>query len=255
MLDPSKNEQFQSALAHILRFEGGYVDHPRDPGGATKFGITRKTLARFRGISPWWQLPKIAVKKMGRIEAAQIYFKYYWLRTQADELPEALAFTMFDYAVNSGPRRAISEIQIIVRTDVDGIVGPKTKLAIKEYCKRSSLQDLLSQYIENRHSFLRKLKTYSVFGSGWRNRITHVKQQAAKLLKRNTTFHKGTSKLNILSGYKTYLVAIFMLISGVLELLGVNVPAIDAQNALQLVMEALAVLFLRKGMKSEIANA
>ncbi|MGJ8526892.1 glycoside hydrolase family 108 protein, partial [Maritalea sp.] len=170
MSDPTKNEAFQSALSHILRYEGGYVDHPRDPGGATKFGITRKTLARFRKVSPWWKLPKMAVRQMGRVEAAQIYFKYYWSRIRADELPEALAFTMFDYAVNSGPQRAISELQKIVKTEVDGVIGPKTTSAIEKYCERSSLKALLSQYIENRHSFLRKLKTYPVFGTGWRNR-------------------------------------------------------------------------------------
>jgi len=61
--------------------------------------------------------------------------------------------------------------------------------------------------------------------------------------------------MEFLTGYKTYLIALFMLFSGVLELLGINVPAVDANNAMQLVMEALAVLFLRKGLKTEIANA
>src|SRR5689334_14019533 len=70
--------RFQTCLAEVLRHEGGYVDHPTDPGGATNMGITHKTLARWRKVSPWWDLPKSAVKTMARSEAAQIYRALYW---------------------------------------------------------------------------------------------------------------------------------------------------------------------------------
>ena len=72
--------RFARCLDHVLLYEGGYADHPRDPGGATNMGITRKTLARWRRVSPWWKLPRAEVKALGRTEAARIYDAAYWQR-------------------------------------------------------------------------------------------------------------------------------------------------------------------------------
>ncbi len=69
---------FQTALAHVFAQEGGYVDHPNDPGGATKYGITRRTLARYRNVRPTNNLPKSAVRHLRKSEATKIYYRYYW---------------------------------------------------------------------------------------------------------------------------------------------------------------------------------
>lgn len=249
-----KDPRFQRALNHVLKFEGGYVDHPKDPGGATKFGITLKTLANWRKVSPWWQLPKQAVKQMGRIEASKIYFQLYWRRSGADRMPEALGFAVFDYAVNSGPQTAIKQLQKLLKIKADGIVGPVTEAAVRQYCRQFSQDRLLENYLSQRLGFLKSLRTFAVFGRGWSNRIAKVLAISKKIIS-ETNQKKGPTTMNILTGYKTYLVALFMLLSGVLELLGVNIPAIDASNAMQLVMESLAIIFLRKGLKTEIANA
>lgn len=246
--------RFQRALNHVLHYEGGYVDHPKDPGGATKFGITRRTLAKWRTIRPWWQLPKTAVKKMGRVEAAQIYYKHYWLRSGIDTMPEALGFVVFDFAVNSGPSRAVKHLQWLLSVGVDGGVGLVTQAALKQYCQTHTEQELIKVYVARRHRFLRRLRTYSVFGRGWSNRLSNVVAVSQKILQTSKSI-KEEKTMEFLTGYKTYLIALFMLFSGVLELMGVNVPAVEANNAMQLVMEALAVLFLRKGLKTEIANA
>lgn len=70
-------------LAEILKHEGGYADHPSDPGGATNMGITHKTLARWRGIDPWWDLPKTEIQGLARSEASAIYKALYWERCKA----------------------------------------------------------------------------------------------------------------------------------------------------------------------------
>jgi len=245
--------RFQRALNHVLRFEGGYVDHPQDPGGATKFGVTRKSLANWRGVKPWWRLPRSAVKQLGRVEVSKIYFEHYWLQSGADKMPGAIGFAVFDFAVNSGPLRAVKQLQRLLGVRPDGTIGPVTEMALRNFCREHGEEKLVRVYISSRHDFLKSLRTFKVFGKGWTNRIENVFAVAKTILK--YTSHKETTEMNFLTGYKTYLVAFFMLISGALELLGVNVPTIEAGNAMQLVMEALAIIFLRKGLKTEIANA
>lgn len=247
-------ENFAVALEHILEFEGGYVDHPKDPGGATNFGITRKTLASWRGVSPWWDLPKLEVKGLNHKEVAEIYFHKYWIACGADQLPPASGLTLFDYAVNSGPTRALKGLQMVLKIHIDGVFGNSTKQAFDRYVERLGEKHLVTQLVAQRHSFLKRLSSYKIFGKGWSNRLAALKQMAMKIAKPNKP-KKDKQSMSILAGYKTYLVAISMLISGVLELSGVDLPALESGNALQLIMEALAVIFLRKGLNSEIANA
>ena len=93
---------FDRALTAVLRHEGGYVDHPSDPGGATNLGVTRATLAQWRGRA----VSKAEVKALTRAEAAKIYRALYWDEIAGDALPAGLDFAVFDYCVNSGPGRA-----------------------------------------------------------------------------------------------------------------------------------------------------
>ncbi len=156
--------------------------------------------------------------------------------------------------MNSGPPRAVKQLQHLLKIKPDGIVGPVTRAAVGTFCANHSEISLVELYIEKRHGFLKRLSTYAVFGRGWRNRLQHVLVATRPMIEQ-TTQQKKDKTMDLLSGYKTYLVALFMLLAGVLEMFGVNVPTIDAGNAAHLVMEALAVIFLRKGIKSEIANA
>jgi lysozyme family protein len=251
--------RFDICLDEVLRHEGGYADHSSDPGGATNLGITHKTLARWRMVSPWWTLPKSAVKDLQRPEAARIYRASYWDRVQAGQLPDGLDLALFDFAVNSGPDRAIRTLQAELDVAEDGQVGPLTLGAIEAYAARKGLGMLISALCDRRLAFLNRLPTFAVFGRGWTARVASVRSAALSAAGTTSTL---STKINhwrllmeILNGYKTYLVAIFMLVAGLAQMLGLDLPALDGGSAGHLIMEALAVLFLRKGLKGDIERA
>lgn len=247
------DNRFDLCLTEVLRHEGGYADHPQDPGGATNLGITHKTLARWRNVSPWWDLPKSAVKDLKRDEAARIYRASYWDHCKADGLPAGLDLALFDYAVNSGPDRAIKALQAIVGVVADGQIGPLTLAAIGQRSGAS----LVAALCDQRLGFLQRLSTFSTFGRGWTARVASVRKAALAVAGNSLEIQNPQRKtiMDILNGYKTYVVAIFMLLAGVLQMLGMDLPSLDGSSAGHLVMEALAVLFLRKGLKGDIGRA
>ena len=126
-------KNYNAALAAVLVHEGGYVDHPKDPGGATNMGITHKVLARWRGVTPYTRLDKSEVKNLSKAEAAAIYRKNYWDEIRGDDLPSGVDYAIFDFAVNSGPNRAAKALQRIVKAKVDGQIGPETIAKADEY--------------------------------------------------------------------------------------------------------------------------
>ncbi|MBS7698473.1 MULTISPECIES: glycoside hydrolase family 108 protein [unclassified Chelatococcus] len=165
---------FQKAVDHVLASEGGYVDHPRDPGGATNLGITRATLGRFRGR----EVTKAEVRALGLTEATAIYRQDYWTAVQADALPGGVDFAVFDCAVNSGPRRAILLLQEALGLTRDGIIGPATLRA----AATAEPVALINRYCTLRLAFLGKLPTASVFGNGWRKRVATVQGNALAMV-------------------------------------------------------------------------
>lgn len=241
---------FQTALAHVFAQEGGYVDHPNDPGGATKYGITRRTLARYRNVRPANKLPKSAVRHLRKSEATKIYYRQYWHPIQGQKLPAGLAFCLFDFAVNSGPARAIKTLQALVRVPQDGRMGPVTLAGINAAINLRSESHLIGQISNQRLQFLQRLRHYKVFGRGWRRRVENTRQQALKIAEHQSISSKNErNKMLYLQGYKTYITAALMLLVGLAQLAGVEVPNFDQANVGQLVMEAFAIIFLRKGLK------
>ena len=115
-------ESFDHALHHVLKFEGGYVNHPLDPGGATNLGITRATLARFRGR----RVSKSDVRALTLEEAGQIYRAQYWDACHCSNLPPGLDLAVFDCAVNQGVRRARKILQRALGVKADGLIGSVT---------------------------------------------------------------------------------------------------------------------------------
>lgn len=158
----------------ILASEGGYVDHPSDPGGATNLGITHRTLAAWRGKP----VTKQDVRNLTRAEALEIYEAQYWRTSGADRLPVGIDYAVFDYAVNSGPARAVKDLQRVLGVGVDGIVGAQTLAAVS--ARQSA--DLIRGLCDRRRAFVRGLKTYSTFGRGWESRINSVEQNALSLV-------------------------------------------------------------------------
>lgn len=241
------------ALARVLRAEGGYVDHPLDPGGATNMGITRRTLARWRKVAPWWRLPKSAVRTLGRSEAERIYKSLYWDRCAGDRLPAGLDLAVFDFAVNSGPQRAVKTLQKLVGARPDGIIGDLTMSALRKRIAEIGIAGLIDALCGKRLGFLQRLSAFAVFGRGWRARVEEVRRAARALAgapQIPKTVQPRRETMDILSGYKTYIVALAMLLAGITQLAGIDVPSFDGQSAGQLIVQALAVIFLRKGIKA-----
>ena len=260
MTDPQEAARFARCLTHVLAQEGGYADHPDDPGGATNMGITRKTLARWRAVSPWWKLPRSAVADLDRGEAARIYEAGYWRRVAGPALPAGLDLALFDYAVNSGPVRAVKALQGLLGVVADGWIGPLTLGALQARIAASGVAGLIIALCDGRLGFLQRLATFAVFGRGWSRRVAEIRAAALDMAGAAATApssplpDQGSVTMTILSGYKTYIVAAAMLLTGIAGLLGVDIPAFDGQAPATLVMEALAFIFLRRGLKNDLGN-
>jgi lysozyme family protein len=160
----------------VLQHEGGYVDHPKDPGGATNFGITIAVLRAYRRRS----VTKADVQSMTVAEAKDIYKAQYWDPIKGDELPVGLDYAVFDFCVNSGPDRAVRDLQKVLGTvNVDGSMGYKTIAACEAY--ELGIQKLIRDYCDHRLAFMKSLKTWSTFGTGWSRRVNEVKAAAARM--------------------------------------------------------------------------
>ncbi|SHE39050.1 glycoside hydrolase family 108 protein [Devosia limi] len=246
--------RFDICLDEVLRHEGGFANHPSDPGGATNLGITRKTLARWRNISPWWALGVDQVKALGRGEAARIYRSLYWERANATRLPPGLDLAVFDFAVNSGPDRAIKLLQRELGVLADGWIGPLTLAAIGS----RNVAALVNALCDRRMNFLNRLSTFATFGKGWSARVAAIRKAAlamADSVPLTPTKPDWSQTMAILAGYRTYIIAAFMLLAGLSQMLGIDLPSLEGSSAGQLIMEALAVIFLRQGLKGDISRA
>jgi lysozyme family protein len=166
---------FDRCLALVLKHEGGWADHPSDPGGATMKGITIGTYAQFKGR----KVTKDELRAISDAEIAAIYRRRYWDVVRGDGLPSGLDYTTFDAAVNSGPARAAKWLQQAVGAPVDGKIGPAT-------VRMANLAPPIKS-IETMHairaSFLRSLKTWPTFGKGWQRRIDDVRIEALRMAK------------------------------------------------------------------------
>lgn len=159
----------------VLQHEGGYVDHPKDPGGATNYGITLATLRAYRGKPT----TKEDVRSLSPDMAKQIYKHQYWDTVKGDDLPAGLDYAVFDFCVNSGPDRAVRDLQKVLGTvAVDGVMGFNTIAACENY---GGLQTLIRDYCQHRLSFMKSLKTWSTFGKGWERRVNEVRANAARM--------------------------------------------------------------------------
>lgn len=159
----------------VLASEGGYADHPSDPGGATNMGITHRTLAAWRKVGA---VSKDEVRALGRAEAIQIYETQYWRTSGADRLPVGVDYAVFDYAVNSGPQRAVKDLQRVLGVAADGIVGLRTLEAAKEV----SPEEIIKALCKRRREYVRGLRHYQTFRRGWEDRINRVERNALSLV-------------------------------------------------------------------------
>lgn len=163
----------------VFPVEGGYVDHPRDPGGATNMGITIHTMKALElDLDNDGDIDREDVKLVTKDIASDIYEKRYWVPVEGDKAPSGLDAVFLDAAINSGPRASIRWFQRAAGLTPDGILGPITRRAISNANPRLSVL----KTIEERLSSVRQFRDYDVFGRGWENRIEHVKTFALALL-------------------------------------------------------------------------
>ena len=162
---------FNAALAATLQWEGGWSDHPRDPGGPTQFGIT---LARYRAWKRDQSITPGQLRQIGDDEVKAIYKAGYWDTVRGDDLPAGLDLAVFDFAVNSGPARAVKTLQRILGVREDGIMGMMTLNAVRG----RSPGELVVALSDARLAFVRSLGTFGAFGKGWTRRIEGVRAKA-----------------------------------------------------------------------------
>jgi lysozyme family protein len=167
---------FETCLALLLNHEGGYVNHPSDPGGMTNLGVTARVWEE-------WVGHPVNEKQMRALtpnDVAPLYKRKYWDACRADELVSGVDYCVFDVAVNSGPGRAIKFLQSVVGVNADGGFGPATLAAVKK--AEEDPARLVELYCAKRLEFLQSLKTFETFGKGWSRRVAEVKEKALKML-------------------------------------------------------------------------
>lgn len=166
-------ENFDLFLSEVLKHEGGYVDHPKDPGGATNLGITIGTL------SSWLGRPatKDEVKALTVRDVAPIYRRNYWDRIRGDDLPSGVDTATGDFAVNSGVSRAAIYLQEVVGVAPDGKIGPVTLAVVRKL----PAVTVVNKLCDKRMAFLKRLSTFPTFGRGWTARVDGVRAVGVRL--------------------------------------------------------------------------
>ncbi|WP_421696981.1 glycoside hydrolase family 108 protein [Ancylobacter sp.] len=165
---------FDGALKRVLVHEGGYVEHPADPGGATMQGITQRVYAGWRRRHGQ---PVRPVRRIAPDEVAVIYRRQYWDAVRADDLPAGLDYALFDAAVNSGPAQAAKWLQRALGVTADGQVGEATLAALHGRAPAP----LIDALCDRRLAMLRGLRTFPTFGTGWARRVAEVRVAAKAL--------------------------------------------------------------------------
>lgn len=167
------NPFFDKAFDQLMVNEGGYINHPRDPGGETMYGVTKRVAIKHGYKGSMRDLPKSFAKEVAK--------KSYWDAAHCDEFAPAVAAQVFDAAYNHGPNRAIKFLQQaagITGRQVDGIVGPKTIGAVNNM----PADIVVFKFLAKRLDFFTRLGTWSAFGKGWSRRIVEQLEAAAAQL-------------------------------------------------------------------------
>lgn len=171
---------YPKALKEVLKHEGGYVNHPADPGGATNKGVTQATYDAYRRSKGL--ITRKTVKLISDEEVADIYKSRYWDAVKGDALPAGVDYAVFDYGVNSGPTKAAKGLQKALGLTQDGIIGPRTLAAAQE-----DPESVIKKLCADRLAFLKRLKTWPTFGKGWERRVRDVEKTAL-------SYHKGDTQ-------------------------------------------------------------
>ena len=161
---------WESSLEKILHHEGGYVNHPKDPGGETNLGVTKRVYEEHGGTKD--------MKDLTVEDVAPIYKKGYWDKMKGDDLPGGLDLCVFDFGVNAGPGRSAKYLQTMIGTVADGGIGPNTLKAVEAYVSEHGIDKSIENFQEARQGYYEKLSTFDTFGKGWTRRVTETTELA-----------------------------------------------------------------------------
>lgn len=167
-------KNYDKCLETILHHEGGYVNHPKDPGGETNLGVTKRVYEEWGGTKD--------MKDLLVEDVAPIYKKNYWDKLKGDDLPGGLDLCVFDFGVNAGPGRAAKYLQSMIGTTPDGGIGPMTLAALQKYVDENGLVESIEEYQKRRQEYYEKLSTFATFGRGWTRRVDETTELAKKLI-------------------------------------------------------------------------
>jgi lysozyme family protein len=158
----------------MLKSEGGFVNHPSDPGGMTNLGVTKATWENWVGR----ESDEAEMRGLTPEKVEPLYKKKYFDAVRGDELPMGLDYLMFDFAVNAGAGRAIKTLQTAVGVTPDGGFGPMTMAAVQAV----DPNELIERFSQAKEDFYQSLTTFATFGKGWLNRVAKVKAEALTMV-------------------------------------------------------------------------
>jgi lysozyme family protein len=165
---------WQKSFELMLKSEGGFVNHPSDPGGMTNLGVTKATWENWVGR----ESDEAEMRGLTPEKVEPLYKKKYWDAVRGDELPPGISYLCFDFAVNAGAGRSIKTLQTAVGVTPDGGFGPMTMAAVQAV----DPNELIERFSQAKEDFYRSLTTFATFGKGWLNRVADVKVKASAML-------------------------------------------------------------------------
>ena len=165
---------FPASLALVLKAEGNFINHPRDPGGMTNLGVTRNVWKE-------WVRHEVDEAEMRSLTpelVTPLYKARYWDACKCDDLPRGVDYAVFDSAVNMGPGRAAKLLQAALGVTADGSIGRATIAA----AAAADPVELLEAFSQGKEAFYQSLATFQTFGKGWLNRVAHVQGAAEQMM-------------------------------------------------------------------------
>jgi len=169
-------ESFDASLKALIKHEGGFVNHPKDPGGITNLGVTKKTWESYTGHAA----NEAEMRALTVAKVAPLYKTRYWKTVRGDDLPAGVDYCVFDACVNSGPYKAIKLLQDALGVVRDGVFGAGTLGSVRQQDPVS----LISAFTSARLDFLKGLSTWDTFGRGWARRVKEVEVKAKAMVEK-----------------------------------------------------------------------
>jgi len=166
-------QNFDKCLEMLLHHEGGFVNHPKDPGGMTNLGVTKAVYDAWTGK----ESTEAEMRALTPADVAPIYRKNYWDKVRGDDLPSGVDWCAMDWAVNSGSKRPAKAIQKAVGAKQDGAIGAMTLQAVADV----DPDRIIEAVYHTRQRFYERLSTFETFGNGWTRRNKETLQAALEM--------------------------------------------------------------------------